>query len=439
MDNLSRSPLPQKVDFFETPLLFLGRLSRPVGRGKTAASNLEASTETDLSLLDPLPGSFWRRPSSISTQDLYHGFGRTHLLLDPESVCTYAGPKESFGRNPGFEIENSGVKLKLKFAEVSSEPFAARIFDAVGFHVDPTDYAPQVKVRYSRRIFQEFNQRKPLQTRFTLFGFIPLFTLELQQHYDPFNYITATVLRNGSRWSGPELKRNLLRNPEEPRAELEPSNYRAEVEEQIDYVETASASVQLKIGKSIGPWDFGQLGHASIRELRGAGLLAAWLGWFDTRFDNTRLRVVQREGRHELEHYFSDLGGVLGKTSGILYARGELPNAFPWAFTKRPLLQGPHHLAEPLRFSGYKPVTRTDAFAAMTLDDARWMARLIAQLNEQQLEQALVASGFDSAQVKLYLAKLLSRREQMMADLGLASKPSADKMNRLLSYDPRRE
>jgi len=75
----------------------------------------------------------------------------------------------------------------------------------------------------------------------------------------------------------------------------------------------------------------------------------------------------------------------------------------------------------------------------MTLDDARWMARLIAQLTEEQIVQALVASGFDSAQVKLYTEKLISRRDQMVRDLGLAGEIRPlrpDGSNQVFSYNP---
>jgi hypothetical protein len=437
-DNLRQAPLPGTIDFLQVPLAFLERLSRPVGQGHTVAGNLQPGDHADSSWSDPEPSTFWRRPQSIAGRELYHGFGRSHLLLESEPLCTYAGPKESYGRNPGFDIECEGVKLKVKFAEVSSEPFATRIFDALGYHTDPTDYAARVKVRYSRRIFAEFNSRKPLQTHFTLLGFLTVYTLDLQQHYDPFAYVSTAVLADGRRWSGAELKRRLLRNPSLPLAETEASNYRPEIESAIDYLETVPANVQERVGKSIGPWDFGQLDHPSRRELRGAGLLAAWLGWFDTRPDNTRLRIVQRDGRCELEHYFSDLGGVLGETTGILYARGELPNAFPWTFTRPPLWQGEHRLARPFRLTGYKPVVRTPAFAAMTLDDARWMARLIGALSEEQIEQALIGSGYDSAQVRLYLAKLLSRRDQMIIDLGLANeiRLTESAKNRRFSYNP---
>ena len=75
----------------------------------------------------------------------------------------------------------------------------------------------------------------------------------------------------------------------------------------------------------------------------------------------------------------------------------------------------------------------------MTIDDARWMARMIGQLTESQIVQALVAAGFDSAQVRIYSEKLISRRDGMIRDLDLASefpllRPQGS--NQHFSYDP---
>ena len=53
--------------------------------------------------------------------------------------------------------------------------------------------------------------------------------------------------------------------------------------------------------------------------------------------------------------------------------------------------------------------------------DARWMARLIGQLRVEQIEAALAASGYDAATIRLYTQKLVSRRNHMIEDLGLAS------------------
>jgi hypothetical protein len=453
INNSQRPPVPGRLDAVQMPFALAAQIRRPIGHGRAPAANLQPgppSTESsmagqwhsqpDLSLLDPKPSTFWRRPANIAAADLFHGFGRSNRLEIENMLCDYSKPKDSYGLNPGFEVECRGVEVKLKFGEISSEPLTARVFAALGYHADPTDYCPQVLVRYDRRIFQEFHSRKPLRTRFTLLGVIPFYTLDLQKRFDPFDYIRWAVLRDGRRWSGRELKAKLFRDPARAHPEDDPANFREDVEAQIAQLVTVAANVQAKdAAKTIGPWDFGQLDHAGRRELRGAGLLAAWLGWFDTRFDNTRLKLVRQHGHEELAHYFSDLGGGLGKTSGLLYWHGEQPNAFPWSFTRPPLWQGSHLFARPLRISRYHPMAYTDSFAAMTIDDARWMARLIGQLTEPQIVQALVGSGYDSAEVRLYAAKLVSRRDRMIADLGLAGEIPplrAGGVNHRFAYDP---
>jgi hypothetical protein len=75
----------------------------------------------------------------------------------------------------------------------------------------------------------------------------------------------------------------------------------------------------------------------------------------------------------------------------------------------------------------------------MTFDDARWMARMIGQFTEEQIIQGLIASGWDSAAVRLLTEKLVSRRDQMIKDLELTSeipplRPQGARRN--ISYDP---
>jgi hypothetical protein len=416
--NNRRTPAPSSLDFVQVPLIFIDHSHNPVGRGRDAASNLRrAGSETDLSRIDPGDSTFWRRPSSIGTQDLYHGFGRTDLPRLGEQVCVYSGPKTSYGGSPGLEVRCGGQEIKVKFAETTSEPFVARIFFALGYHADPTDHAEYLKIKYDRRLLREFHLRKEIKTEFRLFAVIPVYTMKLQHRFDPFEYIAFAVMRDGSQLPGREVKAQLFQDPKRIHPEDDPENFRPEVEGQIDYLVTVPANIQVKdeASASIGPWDFGELGHAGCRELRGAALLAAWLGWFDSRFENTRLKIVERDGRRELAHFFSDLGGGLGRGKGFFSGCGELPNEFGWTFTRASVCKG----RRLFRIVDFKPIADTAAFKAMTLDDARWMARLIGQLTEEQIIQALVASGFDSAQVRLYTEKLIGRRDQMIRDLAL--------------------
>jgi len=412
VNNNDRPTIPRHFDAIMTPVALL-QFYRPIGIGEKPAIDLAPGSDADLSRRDPVPSSFWARPKDISSSDLSIGFGRKAMTPIEGKLCHYRAAKETSGMNPGYEVDCDGVRIKLKFGEMSSEPVVTRMFWALGFNADPTDYAPAVKVAYDRRIFTEFNERKAVRTVFTVFWVIPVYAMNLQPYKDPFNYVAKAVLRDGSSWSGAELKQRLM----------DGTNFLTKVEAQIDYIVTTPANVQVKDPqiKSIGPWDYGQLDHADRREVRGAGLLAAWVGFYDTRFDNTKLRRVGSKKHPRLLHYFSDLGGGLGATTGLISWHGENVNAFPWTFTEAPLDQGPGKLARPLRIFGYTPVVKTAAFAAMTIDDARWMARLIGQLRVEQIAAALAASGYDGATARLYEQKLVSRRNRMMTDLGLAA------------------
>jgi hypothetical protein len=314
-------------------------------------------------------------------------------------------------------LEQDGLRIKIKFAETHSEPFASRIFDALGYNVDPTDYSRALKLKYDRRFFAEFNSRCPMTMSAGVF-FIPFYHLNLQAHYNPFRYIDHAVLKTGETISGDELEARLT-GASAPKPKWPGLiSFDPAFEDQVAYLVTKSANVQIEAPHShnIGPWDFGH-GHETLRELRGAGLLAAWLGWWDSRFENTRVRLVKTPKGRALKHYFTDLGGGLGKAAGTFKHSCENTNDFAWSFTKSTISNGHLHF----QIVNFEPVEDTPAFAEMTIDDARWMARLIGQLTEQQITDALAASGFNADEVHTYTEKLVARRDKMISDLQLSN------------------
>jgi hypothetical protein len=396
----------------------------PVAKGRRPASNLERGAEsTDSSRRDPEASTFWRRPADIVSLDLRGGFGRPELPVFDGTIWEYAGPKTSYGGNPGYEVRRGETTIKVKFGETRSEPFTARIFWALGYHADPTDYTSGLRVRYDRRLLREFHLRKEITTTFRLFWFIPVHTMHLQKRHDPFDYIARAVLKDGRELSGTELRGALFFDPGRKHPEDDPANFREETESRIDHLVTTPANIQVDNDRvdSVGPWDFGELDHRDRRELRGACLLAAWVGWYDSRFENTRLKVVEANGRKELRHYFSDLGGTLGRGKGFFSGRGELPDEFEWTFTRSRFSRKAPGKPRAFGITGFKPIEDTPSFKEMTVDDARWMARLIAQLTERQLNEALEVSGFEPDEVAIYVSKLVHRRDRMILDLGLGA------------------
>jgi len=405
MANNHRPPILPYVDPILVPFRLIDAMSNPVAKGAKPAANLQPhAADADLSTIDPLPSTYWQKPTDIASHDLRAGFGREALPDYAQRRWEYAGPKLN-GRNPGCELISGDQRIKVKFAETHSEPFTSRIFSALGYHVDATDYAPQLTIKYDPRIFSEFNLRPPMKMRAGLL-FIPLCTFNFQKRYDPFVFIKEAHFRDGHVVTGAEFKQALARD-------------RAKTESEIDFLITVPANVQSDHHQlhSIGPWGFDGLGRENLREVRAAGILAGWLGWWDSRFENTKLRVVKTENGVELQHVFTDLGGGLGRSSGTFDHSCEKPGDFGWTFTRR---VGKN----PSRFEvkGYHPIQDTLAFERMTLDDARWMVRLIAQLSEPQIVDALRASGFGEDEVSIYTQKLLSRRSQLLSDLEMDRK-----------------
>lgn len=442
VENLHRSPIPARMDIEVMPFFFLEYLRRPVGKGTTVAANIHPSAgETDLSRMDPPDSTFWKKPAAIASADLFHCFGRDEWPDYSDIVWEYSEPKTSFGTNPGFKLKHGGLELKAKFGEQHSEPFNVRIFHALGYNAEQTDYARSLRIKYDRRLFREFNLHKELKLRFYALGFIPSGHVSVQRYHEPFQFITAAVLKDGRRLSGPEFKRRLLHEPDGARAEEDVASFDAAFEEQVDHLVTGAANVQVREAgvQNLGPWELGGLGHEHLRELRGMALLGAWLGWVDVRFDNLRLKLIGSGGDLEVKHYISDLGGGEGKGVGFFSWHPEQPNMFDWTFTKPRRIQGPGRMTIPFRVVNYRPVDSAPAFEEMTWDDARWMARMIGQFTEGQIVQGLVAAGWDSSSVRLLAEKLVNRRDQMIKDLELAGEIPLLRPNgvdRNFSYNP---
>ena len=417
-----KPPVPESLGMISSWVFFFESISAGIARGNTTATDLIEPLKAggDRGLVDPVPSTFWKRPPAIPKEDLYAGFSRAQLPRFNDALYSYSAPKVSSGTHAGFDVELNGQRYKIKFGEINSEPFTARIFYALGYNIDPTDFTPQVRIKYNRRMLREFHLRKPLGMGIAPFG-VRLWTVQLQTHYDPFAFIATAVFNDGHTCSGMALKQMLFKNSSTDHPEDISDNFRPEIEATLDYLVTVPANVQPRDTptQSIGSWEFGGLDHENRRELRGAGLLAAWLAYFDTRPDNTKLRIERDSDDVQLEHFISDLGGGMGQGTGWFSPHGENPNDFTWTFTEAPIVRGRGQMTTPFRITHFKPVVPTPAFDAMTIDDARWMARLIGQLTEAQLRAALIGSGYDNAEARLYFEKLISRRDRMICDLGL--------------------
>jgi hypothetical protein len=178
--------------------------------------------------------------------------------------------------------------------------------------------------------------------------------------------------------------------------------------------------------------------------VRGMAIVHGWVDNWDIRPDNGHIRILkQGDGPSRLEHAVTDTGALFGNSSGFVRLNNggirsglfqDSPNAFTWVYTHP---QRPGRTTVPI--ANYMPISKTWPFYWMNMDDARWMARMMCQLTENQIKQSFIGSAYDAATARILLEKLASRRDHLVRDLGLESeiplwRPNGE--DRKLTYDP---
>jgi len=434
VDNSLRYPIKKNYEILPEifPILLLkARAHRSIARDPAPAA-----PASDPRAGEPPPSSFWSPTGEVGAKDLHAGFGRSALPAH-EGICEYVKPKTGWGAHPGFEISCGGEKLEFKLGdEIYGGPFNTRVFDALGYHTFPIDRMPALRLKYDRRVLTEYNSRRYL-AMYARILFIPVARHVVTKIEDPFERIVAAVTTDGRRLTPGELQSGLLRGAAvvkgRPRPETVAANYDAEFERKIAYLvwEPGTVAYEPDTIHTIGAWDYDQLDHADRREVRAVFVLSAWLDQYNMRWENTRLAYVKDgEGWH-LRHLFSDVGSGLSDAHSMLHSTNSDIEKMPWTVTE---VSGGK-----VKFSGFAPNVMNDAFAGATAEDARWMLRRLAALSETQILEALLATSMSAAEARLALEKLVSKRQKMVADFGLAAERPEIMRRRIdtsLEFDP---
>jgi hypothetical protein len=366
---------------------------------------------------DPADSSFWTRPRNISELELRIGFGRRHTLatdvLERGRPCAFEAPKAGYGTNPGFTARCGGRTIKVKFREVRSEPFATRIFWALGYNVEPVDFVPALDFTYSAEFFTRINRRKNLAVDLTMLAVIPVYRIQLTKRVDPFALLRGAKLTDGTSIDGAELKARLLKNANADPLALEESDLDENFARRIAWLTTVEAQLQAKnrAARRIGPWQWEDFDHPSLRATRGLLATATWLGWYDCRFDNNRLALVTNaSGETELRHFITDLGAALTFFPGLFTYAYESPEQMEDSVTSKAWLGG-------VKIIHYKTMAPNRAFEAATAEDLRWGVRWLSRLSDPQIHDAAIGAGFDEPRARVVVQKLHERLANMKKHL----------------------
>jgi hypothetical protein len=159
-------------------------------------------------------------------------------------------------------------------------------------------------------------------------------------------------------------------------------------------------------------WKWGRNPFVGTPEFQGLKIMMALISNWDIKDSNNQIVYVDN-GSKELRYIISDLGATFGHASTTpLFWRFTRSRNDPKNYARAEFLQkvkGDHVV---LHYGG----KNRGLFKNITVRDAVWVADLMSQLSDQQLQDAFRAANYTPNQVKL-LAYVVRERSNELRDL----------------------
>lgn len=393
-------------------------LFRPIS--KFFQADLVGESE-NVNAFDEVPDSSWFvnriGANPMTPEEAARGYcpEGPELTSDPPARSWLIDHGKDNGANPGFRVDAGGAKFMFKTDDTQVERATAATAIASRFYYAAGWWAPCDAVVYFRR---EALRLKP--------GLMVKANVGPARPFDD-DALDRVLARTGRRG---ELFR-------------------------------ATASRWLP-GRSLGPFTYegkrdddpsDVIKHENRRDLRGAGVLAAWLNHFDSREQNTMSTwmpsVPERaDSPGHVRHWYIDLGDCFGSewdVDGFSRRHGHsyvldfdyMARDFvtlgvvarPWDLARREPGQEVFGYFtargfEPDRWKGEYP---NPAFGRVTEHDAAWAARIIARFTPAHVAAIVKVGNFTNPENERYLTRvLLERREILLRRYFSKLSPLAD-------------
>ena len=373
-------------------LLNLGRSLRTLGTWVGLADPLEAG---NVNALDEVPNSTWFTNRHfvlpLSQEELSRG-PTTGQGPDPEGTWSVISAKESLGSTPGFVIRDQKQDVYvIKFDSLlnpemttASEMITPRFLHAAGYNV-PEHYLvtldpDRLVVDPNAKIRGKYRRRLPMTEA--------------------------------------DVKATLDRVPHYPDGTI-----RAVASKFLPGIPKGPFLYEEKRPDDLND----RIRHENRRELRGLGVLAAFLNHTDTKAANA-LDMYDPEKQH-LIHYLIDFSSTLGADN----ADPQLPrygNEYfldfgtvgrsmvslgayvkPWEV---PLpMNHPsvgYFNAEYFDPSRWRPTFPNPAFLQMSLRDAYWGAKIVTSFMDEDIEAIVHTGDYTDSRAEQYVADVLKKR-----------------------------
>ena len=300
----------------------------------------------------------WRDPGDISKRDLRYGPGSAELA--PVAPFTFV-KEDTTGASPKFSVKDArGVNWNVKYGiEAQSETVATRVVWAMGYFAEEAYYFERAEINNLPRLSRGLE------------------------------FVSGSVVR-GARF--------------EPRRK----------------------------GVTRGAiWDWLKNPFIGTRELDGLKVLMVLLANYDTRLENNRVlhQKHHETGEMEARYVVTDIGATLGKVGGLGGKR--IKNSLPeyqsskfivsvangiveFDYSTKP--QGAGKFAS-IFSPGYgkSQANKEKAMRRIPVENARWIGRMLAELSDDQVDDAFRAAGYDDTTRKGFVKALRERIKALKA------------------------
>lgn len=367
-------------------------LYNPQTQSLVSEADIRAA-KVDVSTLNPKSSTFWQAQNDISKVNVNDAaMGRT-LSIYRGADATFPADKTYYfdsvkysdtkPKIEGYTLGADGKKTKyrLKFGrEMHAESTVGALLMTLGFTADITQYQRGIKLILGKTTKDEL--------------------IRQWEHY--YNY------------DGPGYRYKVEKYIIDEGADAN-GNF-------VVFQEGIIEARPKTVGR-LGGWAFDDNGHESLREVRALLILQAFVENADIKnFDNNKLLIRQNaDGSVERAHMISDLGYSLG------FIIGEAPDLYSSKWIER---SGSSLVLK------YRAIHKNPLRTKLTLADAKWTARLVAQLSREQIAQAVALGGWDTCMQKIYTEKMVMRRNQMIEATGLVNASLANGAKAQLLDEP---
>jgi hypothetical protein len=162
--------------------------------------------------------------------------------------------------------------------------------------------------------------------------------------------------------------------------------------------------------KRLDAWKWGKNPFTGSPEFQGLKIMMVLINNWDIKDSNNQIVYVENS-RPELQYIISDLGATFGHASTTpLFWRFTRSRNNPTKYAKAKFLEKVKGDRVVLHYGG----KNKGLFKNISLQDAEWIATLLAQLSDRQIQDAFRAANYTPSQVALMSQTVRARSNELL-------------------------